>query len=329
MVKLLNNLQAWSQNGYAGTHLKAQSAEVTDTDVATGGLGIEIAAALVQFNKANVMAPLVTMAAAPAGTSTVKFPIYTKHDASDGTFGVKEMAAGAEVTDANLTDIETTAVSVEVLRRAIRAEVTDLVAHGHDDALLVNAAAQLGNDIAKKFDLEVCGHFDSFTNAVGVSTEGLRFLDIMDGLAKLEANDAPRPYSAVLHPQQMFGSFGLSNEFGSSSVATSNAAFNGLAGSGGVADQFIGRGLVTNIAGIDFYTSTSVPDGADATIKKGAIFAKTALGVGFIDFGGGNFMQMATEREEVQAKTVLVANAYYAKDILVNAHGVEVHTEIS
>ena len=51
----------------------AQSNVVTDVGVAAGGLGKAVAAAIVQFNKANVMAPLITMNAAPAGTNTVQF----------------------------------------------------------------------------------------------------------------------------------------------------------------------------------------------------------------------------------------------------------------
>ena len=112
------------------------------------------------------------------------------------------------------------------------------------------------------------------------------------------------------------------------SYGGSKGAFN-LANNTSISDQFMGAGFVTSIAGIGIYTSTSVPDGSDATMKKGGLFSRTALGVGYIDFGGGNFIQMASEREEVSAKTTLVANAYYVKSILVNAHGVEVHTEIS
>ena len=307
----------------------AQGAAVSDVGVSAGGLGKAVAAAIVQFNKANVTQQCITMSPAPAGTNVVQFPVYTKHDVTNGTYGVKNMASGAEETDANLTNIETTAVSVEVLRNAIRAEITDLAAHGNADALLVNAGLQLGNDIAKEFDIAVCALFDEFATSKGTSTEGLKFLDIMDALASLEGNDAPRPYHAVLHPQQVFGSFGLSNEFGSTAVNQSNGAFNGLAGSGGVADQFMGAGFVTSIAGINIYTSTSVPDGSDSSEKKGGIFANTAIGCGFIDFGGGSFMQMAQEREEVSAKTVLVANGYYAVSELVDLHGVEIHTEIS
>ena len=66
----------------------AQSNVVTDVGVAAGGLGTAIASAIVQFNKGNVLGPLVTMAPAPRGTKTVQVPIYTKHTPSNGTYGV-------------------------------------------------------------------------------------------------------------------------------------------------------------------------------------------------------------------------------------------------
>ncbi len=307
----------------------AQTSNVSDVGVSAGGLGVAIAAAIVQLNKAAVTPQCITMVSAPQGTNTVKFPLYTKHDVTNANYGVKNMASGAEETDANLTSIETTAVSLEVLRNAIRAEISDLAAYGNEDALMVNAGTQLGNDIAKEFDLNVCALFDGFATSKGTSTHGLKFVDIMDALASLEANDAPRPYHAVLHPQQMYGSFGLSNEFGSSTLNESNASFNGIGSTGGVGEQFLGAGFVTSLAGINIYTSTSVPDGGDATEKKGAIFSSTAIGCGYIDQGGGNFVQMAQEREEKSAKTIMVANAYYAVSELVDLHGVEIHTEIS
>ena len=306
----------------------AQSNVVSDVGVSAGGLGTAIASAIVQFNKANVTQNSITMSAAPQGTTTVKFPIYTKHDVTNANYGVKNMASGTEETDANLTSIETTAVSLEVLRNAIRAEITDLAAHGNADALLVNAGRQLGNDIAREFDLNVCALFDGFATSKGTSTEGLRFLDLMDAVASLESNDAPRPYHGIFHPSQIYGSFGLSNEFGSTAVNGSNGAFGGAAADI-PADQFMGAGFVTSLAGINIYTTTAVPDGGDATEKKGAVMSETAIGCGYIDFGGGNFMQMTQEREEVQAKTVLVANGYYAVAELVDLHGVEMHTEIS
>ena len=111
-------------------------------------------------------------------------------------------------------------------------------------------------------------------------------------------------------------------------MQNSNGAFNGAQGTS-VGEQFMGAGFVTSLAGINIYTTTAVPNGGDATEKKGAVMSETAIGCGYIDFGGGNFMQMTQEREEVQAKTVLVANGYYAVAELVDLHGVEMHTEIS
>ena len=294
----------------------------TDVGVAAGGLGKTIAAAIVQFNKAAVCPQTVSMAPAQAGSNVVQFPVYAKLAATD----VTNEATGDEDTEVAATSITTAATNVEVLRNHINARVTDLAAHGNSDALMVNAGQVLGNAVAAEFDANVCALFDGFATSKGAD-DGLRFLDIMDALASLETNDAPRPYAAVLHPQQMFGSFGLSNELSTTAVNSSVGAF-AHGGAVSVADQFYRAGFVTNVAGIDFFTSPQVADGATGR-KKGAIYSKTAIGAGFIDFGAGNFIQLATERNELGASTNIVANGYWAVSELVDLHGVEIHTEIS
>jgi len=274
------------------------------------------------------MPNLITMHPAPAGTNTVKFPVYTKHDPTHADYGVDEQASGAEETIANLTSIETTAVSCEVLRRAIRAEVTDLSAHGNDDALMVNAAQQLGNDVARKFDVEVCDLLDNFSNGVG-QDDALYLLLFMDPIATLEGNYAPRAYNTVLRPLQSRRSYGLGQEFSNLATPafTGSGAFAGQA-SDSIKSQFMDSGLVTNIAGVGIYTTTAVLDGATGR-KEGGMFSKQAIGCGYLDFGGGSFIQMASEREEAYAKTTLVANAYYAAAELVDVWGVEIDTEVS
>jgi hypothetical protein len=295
----------------------------TDVGVAAGGLGKTIAAAIVQFNKAAVTPDLISMVAAVKGSNTVQFPVYSKLAVT----AVTNEATGDEDTEVSATSITTAATSVEILRNHINARVTDLAAHGNADALMVNAGQVLGNAVAAEFDANICARFDAFATSKGTSTEGLRFLDIMDAVASLEANDAPRPYAAVLHPQQMYGSFGLSNELGQ--VAAVNGSNGAFAGGTSAAEAFLSAGFVTSMAGVNFYTSPQVIDGADATEKKGAVFAKTALGAGYIDFGGGNFIEMRTERNELGASTNLVANGYWNSAELVDLHGVEIHTEIS
>ncbi len=294
----------------------------TDVGIAAGGLGKTIAAAIVQFNKASVTPNTISMAPAVSGSNTVQFPIYAKLAAS----AVENEATGDEDTEVAATSITTAATNVEVLRNHINARVTDLAAYGNSDALMVNAGQVLGNAVATEFDANICALYDGFATSKG-SDDSLRFLDIMDAVASLETNDAPRPYSAVLHPQQMYGSFGLSNELALTATSSSVGAF-AHGGAISVGEQFYNAGFVTSIAGISFYTSPQVIDGSTGR-KKGAIYAKTALGAGYIDFGAGNFIQIASERNELGASTNLVANGYWAVSELVDLHGVEIHTEIS
>ena len=294
----------------------------TDVGVAAGGLGKTIAAAIVQFNKAAVTPATLSMAAAVKGSNVVQFPVYAKLGVSD----VTNEATGDEDTEVAATSITTAATSVEVLRNHINARVTDLAAHGNADALMVNAGQVLGNAVAAEFDANVCALYDGFATSKGTD-DSLRFIDIMDALASLETNDAPRPYSAVLHPQQMYGSFGLSNDLAITQTSSSTGAF-AHGGAISVGEQFYNAGFVSNIAGIDFYTSPQVIDGATGR-KKGAIYAKTAIGAGYIDFGAGNFIELRTERNELGASTNIVANGYWAVSELVDLHGVEIHTEIS
>ena len=294
----------------------------TDVGIAAGGLGKTIAAAIVQFNKVAVTPATITMAAAVKGSNVVQFPVYAKLAAT----AVENEATGDEDTEVAATSITTAATSVEVLRNHINARITDLAAHGNADALMVNAGQVLGNAVAAEFDANICAKYDGFATSKGTD-DSLRFIDIMDALASLETNDAPRPYSAVLHPQQMYGSFGLSNELSTTAVSSSVGAL-AHGGAINVADQFYSAGFVTNVAGINFYTSPQVADG-DTGRKKGAIYSKTALGAGYIDFGAGNFIQIVTERNELGASTNIVANGYWAVDELVDLHGVEIHTEIS
>ena len=318
MNNLLNNIQGWVHNGSMGNDLMAN----TDVGVAAGGLGKTIAAAIVQFNKAAVTPATISMAAAVKGSNSVQFPVYSKLGVSD----VTNEATGDEDTEVAATSLTTAATTVEILRNHINARVTDLAVHGNEDALMINAGQVLGNAVAAEFDANICARFDDFATSKGTD-DSLRFIDIMDAVASLETNDAPRPYSAVLHPQQMYGSFGLSNELALTATASSVGAF-AHGGAASVGEQFYGAGFVTSLAGISFFTSPQVIDGATGR-KKGAIYAKTALGCGYLDFGGGNFIQIATERNELGASTNVVANGYWASAELVDLHGVEIHTEIS
>ena len=120
-------------------NLQERTMAVTDVGVAAGGLGKTVAAAIVQFNKANVTARTITMVPAQSGSNTVAIPVYTKQAASI----VTNSASGAEETTGSAASITTAAVSLEVLRNNVYAQVTDLAAYGNSYAVLINAGKVL------------------------------------------------------------------------------------------------------------------------------------------------------------------------------------------
>ena len=304
----------------------AQSGEITDVAVAAGGKGTAVAAAIVQFQKANIMAQCITMQAAPQGNAVVRFPVYTKW--SSGTVD-PTMSANAEGADAALTDVETTAVDVTPIRYGLYAQITDLSSFVNADAVMVHAGQLLGNQLARVFDEKIAALFDGFSNTSNLTTDLIRMDQIWGAVASLEQNDAPKPYHCVLHPLQMWGGFGLSKELGSGTASivadVSHGSLN--TASNPVSDQYYNNGVVTKLGPITFYTSSAVNATSDQHI--GAMFSSDAIGCGYIDLGGGSMIEIKSGRDEPAALTELVGNAYFASSELVDVYGVEIKTETS
>jgi len=195
----------------------------TDTDVATGALGLAIGGSIVQFNKVAVMPSIINMVPCPPGAVTARVPVYTKL----GISNVETAAAGAEGAT-NQEIITTAPVDIEVLRNHIDILITDLAAHGNADALMVNAGQAIGNAVALEFDSQcLTGRVDAFATTVGANTTGMSMAKLFLAVGKLEENSAPRPYACVLHPLNMWGDFGITNEMGSQIVNESGAALTG------------------------------------------------------------------------------------------------------
>ena len=293
---------------------------VTDVGVAQGALGKTIAAAILQFNKAAVCQGVVNMVACQKGTNVAQVPVYSKQALSTVTTN----ASGAEETTGSAESITSNPSNLEVFRNNVYAQVTDLASYGNSDALLVNAGQILGNTVAAHFDEEGCALLDTFSTAVGGAGVSMHLGLIFDSVAGLEASDAPRGYSAILHPLQVWGSFGLTNELSNVAVLQSNA---GLSQSPGVGEDFRKAGFSSTVGGVDIYTSPQVVSTSDQ--HKGGIFAKTAIACGYIDQGGGSFIQIEMDRNAPAASTEVVANGYFNLAVTINDHGREVHTETS
>ena len=322
MYRLLNNIQGYVQNGYAGNHLMANE---TDIGQATGCLGLAIGGAIVQFNKTAVFPATLNMVSCPKGTNKARIPVYDKL----GTGNVETASTGVEgVTNREV--IASNPKDIEVLRNHIDALITDLSVHGNADAFLVNAGQAMGNAVATQFDSTAATYIDDFATIVGADTTGMTMSTLFEAVANLEKNDAPRPYNCVLHPLSVWGKWGIVNEIGmmAGDAATgSQESVGALAAGSAVGDQFRSAGFVSTLGGVNIYTSSQVVGASD--YHRGGLFAKTAIGCGFIDYGGGNFIQVESSRNAPYASTEITCNAYFGMLETVDLHGVTIKTETS
>ncbi len=289
-------------------------ANETDIGQADGGLGFAVGAAIVQFNKVAVLPGLVNMVPCVKGSNKARIPVYTK-------LGIGDVATRSSGTEGQVSrkEIVTTAKDAEALRNHIDTLITDLAVHGNADALLVNAGAAIGNAVALEFDTQALQFVDEFGNTAGANTTGMSMQKLFAAVAKLEENSAPRPYACVLHPMNMWGDFGITNEIGSAgAVNESNGALNG---GSVVGDTLRSSGFVANLGGVSIHTSPAVSKDDGAGTAQGGVFAKTAIGCGYIDFGGGNFIQIESQRNAPYAATELVANGYFGFIEAVDSHG--------
>ena len=120
----------------------------TDTGVAQGGLGRTIGDAVIAFNHANVMFPLVTTKQATPGSSHVQFADYTKIAASS----VDAVSDGAD--QSTVVSVTTNARTATISEHVIRADVSDLAVMGNAEDLTGNVGNVLGNAVAAPTLLE-------------------------------------------------------------------------------------------------------------------------------------------------------------------------------
>jgi len=287
---------------------------VTDVGVATGGLGTIIAEAILQFNKANVFWNLVRTKSAVPGSLTVRFPVYGKIASS----AVSAYASGAEDTDPTAVSISTTPVDIEVLRKVIRADITDLARYGSDDDLYENAGMVLGNAVAARFDDDIVSLIATFSQVIGDGSAAITISNLFDAVEALRTAGAPTVngmYYGVLHPKQVWGTYGLS------------AVLDGIAFD--KTNELLGAGYIGSLAGVELFTTPEIdPAGGTGTDEaKGLVFSPNAIGVGYKEIDGGGFINIEPQRDASLALTEIIANGYWNKAELVDAFGVVLHTK--
>tara|TARA_R100000700_G_scaffold11771_1_gene16844 strand:- start:203 stop:1087 length:885 start_codon:yes stop_codon:yes gene_type:complete len=291
----------------------------TDTGVAAGGLGKIIGDAVIAFNHANVMLPLVTTKQAVKGAITVGFPDYTKLATSDvGTPG-----DGADET--TVTSVTTAARNCTISEHVIRADVSDLAVMGNADDLTGNVGAVLGNAVAAKLDDDLVELGKTFSQTeCGAGTQ-LALSHVFGSMRQLRAAGAPFPYNLVLSPKQVWGAKGLIALTNDAAVTGSNSKPLSLLGNKG--EEAMATGMIGNIAGFDVYWSDQIDEdvssGGDAA---GFAFSKGAVGLAI---GPEGLMRLETERNASFRTTEYVVTGFWGECEIKDAFGVYILSDVS
>tara|TARA_R100000700_G_C3177667_1_gene152945 strand:+ start:1433 stop:2374 length:942 start_codon:yes stop_codon:yes gene_type:complete len=313
MNNLLNNIQGWAQNGYAGNHLMADAVSDTGAGRVVGGLGKIIGDATIAFNHSNVMLPLVTSKQAVKGAITVQFVDYTKIGSGD----VGAATDGADYT--TMTSIDTAARSVTVSEHVIRTDVSDLAAMGSAEDYTGNVGAVLGNAVAAKLDDDLVTLGESFSQTECGAGTALSLDHIFGSMRQLRAAGAPMPYNLVLSPKQVWGAKGLSGLLIDPSA--------GVQADNPLAQTKLANGVVGTIAGFDVYWSDQINEdvgsGGDAA---GFAFSKGALGLAI---GPEGLMRIETERNASFRTTEYVATGFWGEIEIHDGFGVYILSDVS
>ena len=291
----------------------------TDTGVAAGGLGKIIGDAVIAFNHANVMYPLVTAKQTVKGAITVQFPDYTKIASSS----VDAVSDGADQT--SVTSITTAARSATISEHVIRADVTDLAVMGNAEDLTGNVGRILGNAVAAKLDDDLVELGKTFSQTESSAGTALALSHVFGAMRQLRAASAPFPYNLVLSPKQVWGSKGIISLLHDDAVTGSNAKPMSLMGAKG--EEAMANGWVGSIAGFNVYWSDQIDEnvgsGGDAA---GFAFSKGAIGLGI---GANGLFRIESERNASFRSTEYVATGFWGEVEIKDAFGVYILSDVS
>ena len=288
---------------------------VSDTGAGrvVGGVGTIIGDAVVAFNKANVMLPLITSRQCPKGALTVQFVDYTKIASSD----VGAATDGADYT--TMTSIDTAAKTALVSEHVIRTDVSDLAAMGSAEDYTGNVGDVLGNAVSAKLDDDLVTLGESFSQTECAAGTALALDHIFGSMRQLRAAGAPFPYNLVLSPKQVWGAKGLSGLLVDPSA--------GAQADNPLSQSKLVNGMVGTIAGFNVYWSDQINEdvgsGGDAA---GFAFSKGALGLAI---GPEGLMRIETERNASFRTTEYVATGFWKEIEIHDSFGVYILSDVS
>jgi hypothetical protein len=219
----------------------------TDTTTLTECIPTIVAAALLELEEGNVVAPLVTDVPFPGPGVSHQSPIIQKlaAEASDGpTAQAMDSGSGVDPSPRTAT------VGVHSAYVLLK----DIAALGSVGDMAAVAGQLIGQCLVTRRDLDLVSLFSSFTTNQGAGTTTLSIApaDLYDAYGSLRKYHAPLPYHLVLHPSQIWSSHGLIALFDNSSDAIQSR------GLGTVGEDWARSGYSGMVMGFNLWSDTNI-----------------------------------------------------------------------
>ncbi len=213
----------------------------------------------------------------------------------------------AETADLVNTQVTTTEVGITVGEVGIMIALTD-VSLEDTTTQLAQYGRQGGRALADKWDSDIAALLSGHANTTGTTGATLTQATFLAAVGALDARDAPKPFTAVLHPVQARQ---LMND-----IVTNGG--NIWAGAGDARFGSMPRGFVGELFGVGVFQTTNVPLVAGAPNSyQGAVFSQ----------GQAHAMVVAREtrtefERDVSARlTEIAITARYGVGEIVDAYG--------
>jgi len=291
---------------------------VTASASVLGGVGKVLGDAVIAFNKANVVSPLVTSRIGVVGAKTVEFADWKVAASSD-------VAAATEASNETAQQIDTTARTATLSEHVIQIDISDLAEQGYGagGSLGAGAGAVIGNALAAKLDFDLVALFapGSLTNDVAGATVTLTGAHVFECLRLLHANQAPAPLNLVLGTQQMWGAKGLNTIIMGAAAPTATNLF----GRSNTGNDLAMNGFVTRFAGFDVYTTPEiVEDGSND--EAGCAFSAGAFGFAT---GSKGIMSIETQRDASARVTEYVGTGVWGETMIKDLFAVSLTSDVN
>lgn len=266
-----------------------------------------VAAALLELEEGNVVQPLITEIPFPGPGVVHQTPFIRKLIAETDTDDPTAQALDSTTSD------ETSPSAATVSVHCAYVQLKDLAALASVGDMAAVAGQLIGQCLVSRKDTDLCAIFTSLTtNQGGANTSRIAPGDLYDAYGSLRRYFAPLPYNLVLHPLQIWSTYGLISLFDNSSDALQSF------GPGTVGEDFARYGFAGMALGFSLWADSNIAVSATVYNGSGAAFSRQA-----IKHVTKRGLLIEIERDAADIADKIVGSEIRGEAILRNKHGNE------